>query len=874
MTEDPRSAHNRFRLKTADDLRSEIRRLKLDLQVDEDMSPLGETLSIAGRNLTNRFAVHPMEGYDSMEDGSPGPLSHRRYRRYAKGGFSLIWFEATAVLHEARSNPGQLYLHRGNVSEFRKLVEGARQTARETYGHDIVCILQLTHSGRYSRPDGFPEPITAHHSPVLDPLHGLPKDYPLVNDEYLDRLQDTYVAAAGYAREAGFDGVDIKSCHRYLVSELLASFTREGRYGGSFENRTRLLVETLSRIKDQFSDIFITTRMNAYDAIPYPYGFGTDSEDENVFVPEEPLKLARLLESMGAPVLNVTIGNPYYKPQYGRPYDFPVKGSPVPADNPLAAIDRFARITAAIQKSVPAIPVLAAGYSWLRHLMPFVASPAIKTGNASILGIGRGAFAYPDTPRDIINKGRMDPLQCCITCSACTQIMRDGGRTGCVVRDSGIYGPEYRKARRFALDNLLEQSRRCRDCEEAACSMRCPAGVDVPAFIKAFAEGDIEKSYSILRQRNVLPELCGLICPSEVQCEGGCLENIFCRNPVPIADIQLAVCRLARRKGITGIKMPSNPLPGRTAVIGSGPAGLAATAVLLEKGRRVALFDKAETYGGTPEQIVPSYRCKTASAEIDAILQPAIDSGRLEILLGKEMGKDIDLKSLRKDYDAVLLTTGLDASKSTGDNMQGSMDALEFLAKVKSGEITDLPERVAVIGAGNTAMDAAVSAIDLGARDVYAVYRRSFREAPAWPSEIRAFMEKNGHFLILSQPISCVQDNSGKITGLKIARTRLGRPDESGRRRPEIIPQSETVLPVDMVIEAIGQEISHDLRKTITAIPLTDQGLVKTRQDSFETELPRVYSAGDSVNGGTTAVQAVAEGMAAAEEIHSGLPQS
>ena len=188
-----------------------------------------------------------MEGFDAAPDGSPQELTFRRYRRYAAGGAGLIWFEATAILHEARSNPAQLYLHRGNVDVYRRLVEETRRAAREAFGREPILIVQLTHSGRYSKPAGVPVPLIAHHSAVLDPLHKLPADYPLVTDDYLDRLQDTYVEAARLAAEAGFDGVDIKSCHRYLLSELLASFTREGKYGGSFENRTRMLRETLTQ---------------------------------------------------------------------------------------------------------------------------------------------------------------------------------------------------------------------------------------------------------------------------------------------------------------------------------------------------------------------------------------------------------------------------------------------------------------------------------------------------------------------------------------------------------------------------------------------------------------------------------------------------
>lgn len=440
--------HARFHLKTLEGLRRHLDALGENLPLSEDLSVLGASLELAGRTVPNRLGVHPMEGLDSLPNGAPGPLSFRRYLRYARGGFGLIWVESTAVLPEARSNPGQLWLHDGNVDAFRDLVQQIRETAVESFGREPVLVIQLTHSGRYSKPAGVPEPIIAHRSPILDPLHKLPDDYPVVSDDYLDRLQDTYVSAGRLAALAGFDGVDIKSCHCYLVSELLASHRRGGRYGGCYENRTRLLRETLTRIKADVSGFFVTTRMNAYDAIPYPYGFGVSRDDHRVPDLADPIRLAGELEELGVPVLNVSIGNPYYNPHYGRPYDRPVAGATPPDDHPLVGVCRFLGITRSIQESHPDLPVMGSGYTWLRHLLPYAAAGVISSGGAMLVGLGRGAFAYPDCVRDILEKGAMDPEKCCVACSACTQIMLDGGRTGCVVRDSEVYEPEYRMARR------------------------------------------------------------------------------------------------------------------------------------------------------------------------------------------------------------------------------------------------------------------------------------------------------------------------------------------------------------------------------------------------------------------------------------------
>jgi NADPH-dependent glutamate synthase beta subunit-like oxidoreductase/2,4-dienoyl-CoA reductase-like NADH-dependent reductase (Old Yellow Enzyme family) len=860
------SKHRRFHLRDLGQLRQELANLGLVLPREEDLSILGEPVAIGRHQTPNRFVVQPMEGFDAADDGSPGDLSFRRYRRYAHGGSGLIWFEATAVLDEARSNPHQAWLHPGNVDAYARLVDHTRRAAREAFGRDVVLVIQLTHSGRYSKPTGIPRPIIAHRSAVLDPKHNLPEDYPLVTDEYLDRLQDTYVEAARLAARAGFDGVDLKSCHRYLVSELLASHTREGKYGGTLENRSRLLRESLDKIRQAVPKVFVTTRLNVYDAIPYPYGFGVDRDDYQVPDLSEPIELIRELIEIGIPLVNVSIGNPYYNPHYGRPYDRPVAGGTVPDEHPLAGVARFSEITRTIQQAFPELPVVASGYGWLRHLMPYVAAGVIRSGWATLVGQGRGAFAYPDSVRDVLTEGRMDPAKTCVTCSGCVQMMRDGAMTGCVVRDSEVYAPQYKLGRRFALDHLREQARRCQDCEFATCTANCPAHVDVPAFVRAFADGDIRRAYDVLREANVLPEMCAYVCPSEVQCEGGCLERIFSEHAIPIRDIQLMVSQIARREGMVGVRLPEATSGRRVAVVGGGPAGLACAIRLLEKGHAVTLFEKSERLGGTPDCIIPGARYEDASSEVDAILAPAVAARRIQFKLGHALGQHVSLDDLRNTYDAVFLAPGLARSTSLGA-AQGVIDALEFLKRAKLGQIESIGDKVAVLGGGNTAMDAAATAKRLGAKDVYVVYRRSLAEMPAWPGERDQVLQLGVHLLILTQPIGYETDDAGRLTALRVARTELGPPDDSGRRSPSVLPHSEGLLPVDVVVEALGQGIPADLGNALGDLDLTRHGLVATRPDSQATSMAGVFAGGDLVNGGTTAVQGIAEGMRAAGEI-------
>jgi 2,4-dienoyl-CoA reductase (NADPH2) len=865
--------HQRFHLKDKAQLEQKLTEFKLSLPLSDNWAPLGDAVPIGRLQTPNRFIVQPMEGFDAEGDGRPGELSFRRYSRYAAGGSGLIWFEATAVLPEARSNPGQFYLYAGNVDAYARLVEATRRAAREKTGSEPVLVLQLTHSGRYCKPTGIPKPIIAHHSPILDPKHNLPPDYPLVTDEYLDRLQDQFVAAARLAAQAGFDGIDVKSCHRYLTSELLASHTREGRYGGSFENRTRLLRESLARIKAEVPGVFICTRMSAFDAIAHPYGFGVDRSNGGIPDLDEPKRLAKELQAIGIALLNISIGNPYFNPHYGRPFDFPIAGLSVPGEHPLEAITRFADITRQIQSAIPDIPVVASGYTWLRHLMPYLAAGVVREKWATLVGQGRGAFAYPESVIELLRDGRMDPEKCCVTCSACTQIMRDGGKTGCVVRDSEIYGPEYREARRFAVDRLQEEARRCRDCEFPTCTRGCPARIEIPAFLKAFADGNFKQAYAVLQRNNALPEMCGYVCPAEVQCEGACVEEIFCKRPLPIRDIQLVISRIARREGWTGVQLPAVETGKTVAVVGAGPAGLGCAIRLLEKGHRVALFDKATQWGGVPQTIIPGERLESSAEEISGRLDPALKAGRLILKLGQALGPHLTLEDLRQKYAAVFLAVGLGESVRTATPVPGVTDALTFLREVKQGTCKPLGARVAVIGGGNTAIDAAVTAKRQGARDVYLVYRRSYAEMPAWPMEREHLLASGGHLMMLMQPAGYVTDAAGRLTGLKIQRTVLGEPDASGRRRPEPVPDSLSVLAVDQVIEATGQKVPEELKTALGAVALTPSGALKMRADSTATSLRGVYAGGDLVNGGTTAVRGIAEGIAAAEEISRALAE-
>jgi 2,4-dienoyl-CoA reductase (NADPH2) len=859
------NVHESFNFQSLSELQSRISKLGLDLPVADDASALLEPLDLnGGFRLANRIAVLPMEGCDGLPDGSPDELTFRRYRRFAAGGAGLLWFEATAVIEAGRANPRQLWIREETLPAFAALLEQSRKAAP----HRPYCVLQLTHSGRYSRPGRAPKPIIAHRSPYLDPIHKLPGDYPVISDGELERLEDIYVNAARLAHKAGFDAVDVKACHRYLVSELHASHTREGRYGGPFENRSRFFRNVVAKIRDAVPGIAVTSRMNAYDAMAYPYGFGVDREDATKPDLTEPVELVRYLKEHGAPLVNITIGNPYFNPHVNRPFDLPVSGAPLPKEAPLYGVARFVHVVRRIQAEVPGMAVIGGGYSWLRQYFPNVAAAAIRKGWLSLAGAGRMSFAYPDFPRVLAETGKLDPERVCVACSACTQIMRDGGRAGCVPRDASIYESIYKAGRAEALDTILAEAKTCRQCNDPTCVSGCPARVNIPEFVGHIAAGRFREAYETLRAQNVLAAVCGYVCPAETQCEHACINQHYA-DAVPIRHLQRWVSRKAVEEGWSAEpRLAGRPTGKRVAVLGAGPAGISAAAALASRGHAVSLFDRGAALGGQAQQTIPAERLPLdiLHREIHDVLA---SSGVTEHRQFVGIDKTYNLEHvLGEGFDAVLIALGLSNSVPLPDSCRpasGVEGALEFLVRIKNGGA--VKGAVLVLGGGNTAIDAALSAKRADAPDVSIVYRRSFAEMPAWPEERDAAIRAGVNFLILTAPLAYVLDDKGNLAGLKVARTKLGEPDASGRRRPENIPGSEHVLPASLIIEAIGQQIDAALAGALPGVRVTSRGLLWTREGTLETSRPGVFAAGDIVNGGTTVVQAVAEGARAAREI-------
>lgn len=397
---------------------------------------LNEKTVIYGREVPNRVVLHPMEGCDGSADGSIGELTRRRYLRFAESGAGIIWFEATAVSSECRANPRQLYINEGNKDSFKNLVAEIKQRAKEVSGFEPIIIMQATNSGRWSKPNGTPEPIIAYHNELWEKgKENLP--YTVATDEYCDGIVEKYAQAAKLASYAGFDGIDVKCCHGYLMSELLSAFTREGKYGGSYENRTRLYFDCLKAVFENKSDsLFVTTRLNACDCFDYPYGFGVD-ENNNIDLTETK-KIITELEKMGIELINLTLGNPYLIPHINRP----CLNSPEPGE---VGEKRIYGVTKELQQAFPNVKLIMSGLSYLGKDTIEYAENALEDGAAYFAGFGRMSFCYPTFWADYLKNGELNKSKCCLACGKCTELMRHGAVAGCPVRDTETYMPIYKK---------------------------------------------------------------------------------------------------------------------------------------------------------------------------------------------------------------------------------------------------------------------------------------------------------------------------------------------------------------------------------------------------------------------------------------------
>ena len=461
-----------------------------ELKVGSD-SPLARPFRVNGIEIGNRFAIHPMEGWDGTRDGRPTELTFRRWRNFGRSGAKLIWGgEAVAVLHDGRANPNQLLINEDTRDDLARLRDALiDEHQRVTGSADGLLIgLQLTHSGRYSQPNvkGRPEPRILYHHPILDKRLGLNDDYPLLSDGEIRGIIEAFHHSARLAKDAGYDFVDVKHCHGYLGHEFLSAHTREGDYGGSFENRTRFLKEVIEGIRGIAPSLEIGVRLSAFDTVPfrpdpersapgkpgpgvpepfadllpYRWGFGANAENPVELDLTDSIKFLALLRELGIRLVNISAGSPYYNPHVQRPTLFPPSDGYLPPEEPLVGVARQMEAARALKQQFPELLIVGTAYTYLQDFLPNVAQAAVRDGWADCVGLGRMVLAYPDLPLQVLEGRALERKRVCRTFSDCTTAPRNGLPSGCYPLD-----PHYKNTEMAAQLTEIKNRHRKRTVE-------------------------------------------------------------------------------------------------------------------------------------------------------------------------------------------------------------------------------------------------------------------------------------------------------------------------------------------------------------------------------------------------------------------------
>jgi len=461
--------------KTAQAFREYVRGLGWEIPCDDAIGPtalcslfqpvLG--VQINGKPILNRLAVQPMEGWDGTTFGEVTEHVIRRWRRFGETGAKLIFGgEAMAVCPDGRANPRQLIINETTQDGLTNLIKQACESHRSRFGtgQEPIIGFQLTHSGRFCRPSDItrPQPKIAFRHPLTDSRVGITNDDPILSDSDVERLIEHYIRAARVARNAGADFVDIKHCHGYLLHEFLGALRRPGKFGGSFENRTRILREIVSGIRAEGNPIELAVRLSAFDTVPfkpnpqlsspgapgpgipedfskllpYNYGFGV-----NRFNPLEPdlnetIQFLELCVSLGIKLVNVSAGSPYYNPHVQRPAAYPPSDGYLPPEDPLVGVARQMQVVRQLKARCGSkLVLIGSGYSYLQEFLPVVAQRAVTEGWVDVVGVGRMALSYPGFMMDALNHQHVEAKLICRTFSDCTTAPRNGLISGCYPLD-------------------------------------------------------------------------------------------------------------------------------------------------------------------------------------------------------------------------------------------------------------------------------------------------------------------------------------------------------------------------------------------------------------------------------------------------------
>jgi 2,4-dienoyl-CoA reductase-like NADH-dependent reductase (Old Yellow Enzyme family) len=446
-------------LKTPVAFRSHLDRSNIALQFDDVVQPSGalaQPLHVDGVRVGNRFCILPMEGWDGTADGHPSDLTRRRWRNFGISGAKLMWGgEAVAIRHDGRANPNQLMLTPATQASIAGLRDELIAAHRDRFGSnadgDLYLGLQITHSGRYARPDVWNQsaPLAACHHPILDKRFA--GGVRVLTDAELERIVDDYAAAATLAQACGYQFVDAKACHGYLGHEMLGATTRPGKYGGSTQNRMRFITNVIDAIRHAAPGLAIVVRVSIFDVVPHRKsvnglgvpeeltgaepGFGILQGEDMDSALNDGRALLKHLETLGVKWICISAGSPYYNPHIQRPAFFPPLDGYEPPEDPLRGVARQIDATARLKAEFPNLVFVGSAYSYLQEWLPNVGQYNVRNNLTDFVGLGRVALSYPDLPADVLGGKPLRRGAICRTFSDCTTGPRMGMVSGCYPLD-------------------------------------------------------------------------------------------------------------------------------------------------------------------------------------------------------------------------------------------------------------------------------------------------------------------------------------------------------------------------------------------------------------------------------------------------------
>lgn len=453
-------------LNTEEKFLEAINKLGISIPFDRNIipapeGPLAQSFQLeGGKRIGNRFCIQPMEGWDGTPNGKPTEFTIRRWKNFGLSGAKLIWGgEAAAVTPSGRANPNQLMILDSTMSAIEDLRKALVSEHKSHFGDtsDLFIGLQLTHSGRFCKPNEKTkfEPKILYDHPVLNKIYHTSPETPILTDMEIEDLIGEFIQAAKRAQLIGFDFVDVKHCHGYLGHEFLSAYKRPGKFGGSFENRTRFLREIVQGIKRDCPGLIIGVRLSMFDVPPfrpdmdnigrmtdfldengqYPFAFGGDPDHPGQIKLDEPIAFMKLLEELNVELVNFTAASPYYNHHFTRPAYFPPSDGYEAPEDPLVGVARHIKIAAELHKTVSKIACVGSGYSYLQDWIPNVAQAVIREDLIDFVGLGRSVLSYPELSADVLKGCSLKRNRICRTFSDCTTAPRKGLISGCYPLD-------------------------------------------------------------------------------------------------------------------------------------------------------------------------------------------------------------------------------------------------------------------------------------------------------------------------------------------------------------------------------------------------------------------------------------------------------